>query len=105
MVLGFAMIAVIAVALGVATVGDGGVAGAIMEAIKSFAPTAVVLAGLVSLDGDGSTIFIITVSALLPVYVKLGLSPVVLTTVACLANGVLTTSSRGAGRQSGPQRC
>lgn len=48
-----------------------------------------VLAGMVSLDGDGSTTFIITVSALLPVYLKLGLSPVVLTTVACLANGVL----------------
>jgi CitMHS family citrate-Mg2+:H+ or citrate-Ca2+:H+ symporter len=48
-----------------------------------------VLAGMVSLDGDGSTTFIITVSALLPIYLKLGMSPVVLTVVACLANGVL----------------
>jgi citrate-Mg2+:H+ or citrate-Ca2+:H+ symporter, CitMHS family len=48
-----------------------------------------VLAGLVSLDGDGSTTFIITVSALLPVYLKLGMSPIVLTAAACLANGVL----------------
>ena len=48
-----------------------------------------VLAGVVSLDGDGSTTFIITVSALLPIYLKLGMSPVVLTVVACLANGVL----------------
>ena len=48
-----------------------------------------VLAGVVSLDGDGSTTFIITVSALLPVYLKLGMSPVVLTVVANLANGVL----------------
>ena len=48
-----------------------------------------VLAGLVSLDGDGSTTFIITVSALLPIYLRLGLSPVVLTVVANLANGVL----------------
>ncbi len=48
-----------------------------------------VLAGLVSLDGDGSTTFIITVSALLPIYLRLGMSPVVLTAVACLANGVL----------------
>jgi citrate-Mg2+:H+ or citrate-Ca2+:H+ symporter, CitMHS family len=109
---------------------EGGVAEAIMDAIKSFAPTAAllffaiiyfglmidvglfdplirfilrvvgnspvrlvlgtaVLAGMVSLDGDGSTTFIITVSALLPIYLKLGMSPVVLTTVACLANGVL----------------
>ena len=48
-----------------------------------------VLAGLVSFDGDGSTTFIITVSALLPVYLRLGLSPVVLTVVACMANGVM----------------
>jgi len=48
-----------------------------------------VLAGIVSLDGDGSTTFIITVSALLPIYLKLGMSPVVLTVVANLANGVL----------------
>jgi citrate-Mg2+:H+ or citrate-Ca2+:H+ symporter, CitMHS family len=47
------------------------------------------LAALVSLDGDGSTTFIITVSAMLPIYLKLGMSPVVLTTVAVLANGVL----------------
>ena len=125
-----AVFAVIAVQLGAAVVPEGGVAGAIMESIKSFAPTAAllffaiiyfglmidvglfdplirvilrlvgnsparlavgtaVLAGMVSLDGDGSTTFIITVSALLPIYLRLGMSPVVLTTVACLANGVL----------------
>ena len=122
---------IIAVQVGAAILPeDGGVADAIMDAIKSFAPTAAllffaiiyfglmidvglfdplirfilrvvgnspvrlvlgtaVLAGLVSLDGDGSTTFIITVSALLSIYLKLGMSPVVLTTVACLANGVL----------------
>lgn len=48
-----------------------------------------VLAGAVSLDGDGSTTFIITVSALLPIYLRLGMSPVTLTVVANLANGVL----------------
>jgi citrate-Mg2+:H+ or citrate-Ca2+:H+ symporter, CitMHS family len=48
-----------------------------------------ILAGVVSLDGDGSTTFIITVSALLPIYLRLGMSPVVLTVVANLANGVL----------------
>lgn len=47
------------------------------------------LAALVSLDGDGSTTFIITVSAMLPVYLRLGLSPVVLTVVANLAAGVM----------------
>lgn len=125
-----AVFATIAVALGAAVVPPGGVAGAVMDAVKNFAPTAAllffaiiyfglmidvglfdplirwilrvvgnsptrlvlgtaVLAAMVSLDGDGSTTFIITVSALLPIYLKLGLSPVVLTTAACLANGVL----------------
>ena len=48
-----------------------------------------VLAAVVSLDGDGSTTFIVTVSALLPLYLKLGVSPVVLTVVAGLANGTM----------------
>ncbi len=48
-----------------------------------------VLAMVVSLDGDGSTTFIITTAALLPLYVKLGVSPVVLTVVAGLANGTM----------------
>jgi CitMHS family citrate-Mg2+:H+ or citrate-Ca2+:H+ symporter len=46
------------------------------------------LAGAVSLDGDGSTTFIITTSAMLPIYLRLGMSPVVLTCVAGL-NGTL----------------
>lgn len=48
-----------------------------------------VLAGAVSLDGDGSTTFIITTSAMLPIYLRLGMSPVVLTCVAGLINGTL----------------
>ncbi|MGV9711558.1 CitMHS family transporter [Gordonia sp. NPDC003424] len=48
-----------------------------------------VLAAIVSLDGDGSTTFIITTAALLPLYLKLGVSPVVLTVVAGLANGTM----------------
>ena len=48
-----------------------------------------VLAMVVSLDGDGSTTFIITTAALLPLYLKLRVSPVVLTVVAGLANGTM----------------
>ncbi|MCQ4118765.1 CitMHS family transporter [Rhodococcus tibetensis] len=48
-----------------------------------------VLAMVVSLDGDGSTTFIIVTSAMLPLYLKLKVSPVVLTVVAGLANGAL----------------
>ncbi len=48
-----------------------------------------VLAGAVSLDGDGSTTYIITPSAMLPLYLRLGMSPVVLTCVAGLINGTM----------------
>ena len=91
------VLAIIAQASGVATVPDCGVTRAIMNSIRDFAPTAAlpvfaiisfglmidvgtaVLAILVSLDVDDSTTFIITVSALRPVYLRLGLSQVVLT--------------------------
>ena len=49
------------------------------------------LTTIVSLDGDGSTTFIIVTSAFLPLYLRLGMSPVVLTVVAALSNGVLNT--------------
>ena len=52
-----------------------------------------VLAMVVSLDGDGSTTFIIVTSALLPLYLKLKVSPVVLTVVAGLSNGARTSGS------------
>ncbi|OZC62921.1 citrate:proton symporter [Rhodococcus sp. 15-725-2-2b] len=48
-----------------------------------------ILAMVVSLDGDGSTTFIIVTSALLPLYLKLDVSPVILTVVAGLANGTM----------------
>src|SRR5699024_5062887 len=44
---------------------------------------------VISLDGDGSTTFIVVTAALLPIYQRLGLSPVVLTCVAGLTNGTL----------------
>lgn len=47
------------------------------------------LTAVISLDGDGSTTFIVVTAALLPVYHRLGLSPVVLTCVAGLTNGTL----------------
>ncbi|MFT4261884.1 MAG: citrate:proton symporter [Nocardioides sp.] len=51
----------------------------------------VLLTTLVSLDGDGSTTFIIVTSAFLPIYLRLGMSPVVLTVTAALSNGALNT--------------
>ncbi|MDQ1135413.1 CitMHS family citrate-Mg2+:H+ or citrate-Ca2+:H+ symporter [Microbacterium sp. SORGH_AS 1204] len=49
------------------------------------------LTSIVSLDGDGSTTFIIVTSAFLPIYLRLGMSPVILTVVAAMSNGVLNT--------------
>ncbi|MER5769420.1 CitMHS family transporter [Streptomyces sp. NPDC001985] len=49
------------------------------------------LAAIVSLDGDGSTTFMITVSAMYPLYKRLGMSLVVMTGIAATANGVMNT--------------
>ncbi|WP_027866068.1 CitMHS family transporter [Massilia alkalitolerans] len=43
---------------------------------------------LVSLDGDGATTYMITVSAMLPLYVRLGMSRLVLACVIMLGGGV-----------------
>ena len=48
-----------------------------------------VLTLCVALDGDGASTFLITVSALLPVYQRLGMSPLVLSGVVCLGAGVM----------------
>ncbi|MFD6441195.1 CitMHS family transporter [Peribacillus sp. NPDC060186] len=44
---------------------------------------------LVGLDGDGSSTFMITVSAMLPLYMKLGMNKLVLASVVGLAAGVM----------------
>ncbi|MFE0425838.1 CitMHS family transporter [Streptomyces sp. NPDC058953] len=49
------------------------------------------LAAVVSLDGDGSTTFMITVSAMYPLYKRLKMSLVVMTGIAATANGVMNT--------------
>lgn len=49
------------------------------------------LTSIVSLDGDGSTTFIIVTSAFLPIYLRLKMSPWVLTCIAATSNGILNT--------------
>lgn len=49
------------------------------------------LTSIVSLDGDGSTTFIIVTGAFLPIYLRLGMNPWVLTCIAATSNGVLNT--------------
>lgn len=47
------------------------------------------LAILVSLDGDGSTTYMITTAAMLPLYRRLGMRPLVLACVTMLSSGVM----------------
>lgn len=48
-----------------------------------------VLALLISLDGDGTTTYMITISAFLPLYKKIGMRPIVLAGIAVSASGVM----------------
>ena len=48
-----------------------------------------VLSMSVALDGDGASTFLIAVSAMLPVYKRLGMSPLVLSGAVCLGAGVM----------------
>ncbi len=48
-----------------------------------------VLALFVSLDGDGSTTYMITAAAMLPLYKRLGIRPIVLACVTMLSGGVM----------------
>lgn len=54
-----------------------------------------VLAMLISLDGDGSTTYMITVSAMLPLYQRLRMSALNLTCVTILASGVMNLTPWG----------
>ncbi len=53
------------------------------------------LALFVSLDGDGSTTYMITVASMLPLYRRLKLDPLSLTCVAMLASGVMNLTPWG----------
>jgi citrate-Mg2+:H+ or citrate-Ca2+:H+ symporter, CitMHS family len=48
-----------------------------------------VLALLISLDGDGTTTYMITISAMLPLYKRIGMKPLTLAGIAVSASGVM----------------
>ncbi|SNS57065.1 CitMHS family transporter [Rhodococcoides kyotonense] len=48
-----------------------------------------VLTLLVALDGDGTSTFLIMVSAMLPIYQRIGMRPLALTGIVCLGAGVM----------------
>jgi CitMHS family citrate-Mg2+:H+ or citrate-Ca2+:H+ symporter len=54
-----------------------------------------VLAAFVSLDGDGSTTYMITIAAMLPLYQRLGMNALSLTCVTMLASGVMNLTPWG----------
>ena len=53
------------------------------------------LAGIVSLDGDGATTYIITTSAMLAVHRKLKINPIILPALAIMQNGVMNITPWG----------
>ena len=59
------------------------------DPLKVIVGTAI-LAGIVGLDGDGSTTIIIVVSAFLPIYIKLGIKPIILASITVLQIAITT---------------
>jgi citrate-Mg2+:H+ or citrate-Ca2+:H+ symporter, CitMHS family len=54
-----------------------------------------ILTLLVALDGDGATTFMITISAMLPLYKRLKMNPLTLSGVVCLGAGVMNIAPWG----------
>ena len=54
-----------------------------------------VLAAVISLDGDGSTTYMITVASMLPLYKRLRMNPLSLTCVALIASGLMNLTPWG----------
>lgn len=59
------------------------------DPLKIIVGTAI-LAGLIGFDGDGSTTMMICVTAFLPLYKKLGISPVILASIVIMQIGITT---------------
>jgi CitMHS family citrate-Mg2+:H+ or citrate-Ca2+:H+ symporter len=55
----------------------------------------VILATLVSLDGDGSTTYMVTTAALLPLYKRMGLNPLIMACLIILSGGVMNITPWG----------
>ncbi|MBF0443308.1 MAG: citrate transporter [Oligoflexales bacterium] len=54
-----------------------------------------ILSMITALDGDGTTTYMITVSAMLPLYIKLKMNPLILSSTAMLAFGVMNMTPWG----------
>ena len=52
-----------------------------------------VLAAFVSLDGDGTTTYMITCAAMLPLYKRIGMNPMILATIAMLSLSIMSGMS------------
>jgi len=64
------------------------------DPLKVVVGTAVITM-IVALDGDGASTFMITISAMLPLYKKLGIKPLVLSGVVALGAGVMNIAPWG----------
>lgn len=59
------------------------------DPLKVIVGTAI-LAGIIGFDGDGSTTILICISALLPLYKRLGINPIILASITALQIGITT---------------
>lgn len=57
---------------------------------------------LVALDGDGTTTYMITCAAMLPLYKRIGMNPMILATIAMLSLSIMSGMTPGAVRPPGP---
>lgn len=75
------------------------VVGTILKAVKGdplkIVVGTAVLALVVSLDGDGTTTYMITISAMLPLYQRLGMNPLILPAIAIMGVGVTNLTPWG----------
>jgi CitMHS family citrate-Mg2+:H+ or citrate-Ca2+:H+ symporter len=57
---------------------------------------------IVSLDGDGSTTYMICVAAMLPLYKRIGMSPLIMACLMMLASGIMNLTPWGGPTARGP---
>jgi Mg2+/citrate symporter len=52
---------------------------------------------VVALDGDGTTTYMITCAAMLPLYKRIGMNPMILATIAMLSLSIMSGMTLGEG--------
>ena len=85
------------------------IVGRILRAVKGdplkIVVGTTVLALVISLDGDGSTTYMIVVASMLPLYRRLKMNPLSMTCLAMLASGIMNLTPWGGPTAAASARC